>query len=153
MDVTPRLDKLERLGAKLDAADKSGGSEWAGLFDEYEALATARALATRPPKIIINSVADFWTANTLLHSNARRADALAADLENPERHGLRANIDVRAALALAKRDRMVIYEAIADYKAKQEAGKQRAKAIAKARRQRVRAIAKAIHSAIGRIAP
>lgn len=53
----PRRDKLSRLADKLDAADKNGGDDWPALFDEYLALATARALRTRPPKVQIKSVA------------------------------------------------------------------------------------------------
>jgi hypothetical protein len=145
-------DRLSRLGDKLDAADKDGG-EWVGLYDDYEALVTARALKARPPKIkTIKSIADYWTTDALLVSIGGRRNELAAELAKPDQYGLRAIVDMRAAYAVARRDHAVVYEAIKKYKDGKEAGKQRAKAIAKARRQRVSGIAKAIHSAIGRAA-
>jgi hypothetical protein len=127
MDVIPRLDKLERLGAKLDAADKSGGDEWAGLFDMYAALALKRALATRPPpKVQIKSVAGFWQVNAMLGHAYDRVKAIEAEISDNETKGsLRANCDLKAALAVAHRDWQVIAAAVRAHndrkKAKREA--------------------------------
>lgn len=106
---------------KLAAADKANDDAWPGLRDEYEALATARALKVRPPRLAIKTVADYWSASELLLSITHRADALRADLANPNRYDLRANVDVKVAYALATRDAMVVRAAIIEYKAKKEA--------------------------------
>ena len=113
--------KLERVGAKLDAADIANADGCLGLCDDYEALATARALKVRPPRLAIKTVADYWSASELLLSITHRADALRADLANPNRYDLRANVDVKVAYALATRDAMVVRAAIIEYKAKKEA--------------------------------
>lgn len=151
MSKRPSRDRLSRLGDKLDTADVVHDDKWLALYDEYAALALARALSARPPNVKFNSPGSYWTACATLWAVADRARALAAERDIP--HSFRATADLDAAYAAAYRDWQVVAQAKRDDEDRKAANKQKAIAIAKARRQRVRGIAKAIHSAIWRAMP
>jgi hypothetical protein len=149
-----RRDKLTRLGDKLDAAEKAERDEWVTLYFEYEPLAIKLALASRPPKITIKSIADFWQADAMVTALYKRMKAIEADIENNSggTRRMRTAADLKASLAVSKRDWMIVAAAIRKYQADKKQRKLAAITVAKHRRERVHGIAKAIHSAIGRAA-
>lgn len=113
-----RLDKLTRLGDKLDAAERHrDDDEWVGLFFAYEALAFKHALATRPPKITIKSTAAFWQAEAMYTALYQRMKTLEADIENNSggSRTMRTAADLKASLAVTKRDWMIVAAVVHKY--------------------------------------
>lgn len=131
-------DKLERLGAKLDAADKSGGDNWAGLYDDYRELVMARALAKRTPKVSFNTPGNYWTAMAMLMAVAERSRALDAQRKEATKLTMRAAADLEAAAAAALRDWQVIAEAKRANDRKQQNNKAFWRAVGAAQRARVK---------------
>jgi len=149
-----RRDKLTRLGDRLDAAEKAGPDAWVTLYFQYEPLAIKLALAAKPPKITIKSTADFWQADAMRTALYQRMIAIESQMnaDGVQNRTMRTAADLKASLAVTKRDWMVVSDAIRKYQDDKRANKQAAITVAKQRRERVRGIAKAIHSAIGRAA-
>jgi hypothetical protein len=135
-----RRDKLARLGDKLDAAEKHrDDDEWVGLFFEYEALAIKLALKTRPPKITIKSTAAYWQADAMVTTLYHRMKAIQADIESNSggNRTMRTAADLKASLALTKRDWMIFHAAIRKYQDDKKRRKEFWRTMRKAERKTV----------------
>jgi hypothetical protein len=121
-----RPHKLTRLGEKLDAAEKAGADNWVTLYFEYEPLAIKHALATRPPKITIKSTAAFWQADAMVTALYKRVKAIEADIENNSggTRRMRTAADLKASLAVTKRDWMIVSAAVRKYQDKKRSDKE-----------------------------
>jgi hypothetical protein len=117
-----RRDKLTRLGDKLDAAEKRGADNWVTLYFEYEPLAIKLALETKPPKISIRTTAEFWQADAMTTALYRRMKAIEADIENNSggTRRMRTSADLKASLAVTKRDWMIVAAAVRKYQDKEK---------------------------------
>jgi len=115
---TVRADKLSRLGDKLDAAEKHReDDEWVGLFFAYEALAIKHALAARPPKITIKSTIAFWQADAMVTALYQRMNAIESQInaDGVENRTMRTAADLKASLAVTKRDWMIVAAVVRKY--------------------------------------
>jgi hypothetical protein len=119
-------NKLNRLGDKLDAAEKAGRDEWVTLYFEYEPLAIKLAVATHPPKTIIKSTAAFWQADAMVTTLYHRRKSIEADIENNSggTRRMRTAADLKALLAVTERDRMIYVAAVRKYQDKKRSDKE-----------------------------
>jgi hypothetical protein len=143
-------DKLTRLGEKLDAAEKSGGDQWVVFNDEYAALAMAKAMATRPPKIKkIKTTVDYYAIMAQWKATVHRTKALDEQLkDNSDERSLRTFADLMAARAVAARAWMAYGEALSEYLDTKSRRKQAWEKASRQRKARVGRIANAIKQEI-----
>jgi hypothetical protein len=116
-------DKLARLGDKLDEVERVNDDAAEVLYMQYAALAIARALASKPPKVKIKTTADLWAADALWHTLWEREKSIKPD--NGRR--MRTAADLAAVLMVTDRDRRVVFAAMEQYKANKQAKKQQRK--------------------------
>ncbi len=115
--------KLERLGDKLDATAGDGSDSWVPLYMEYEALATARALASKPPNMKIKTTADYWAADERWRTLWRRENAIKAEVDSGNLR-VRTVADLKALLAVIQRDWRIVFAATEQYQAKKQKRKE-----------------------------